>query len=202
MEKKLVLLAGGFIIFIIIIMLSFSTTTTMTIRQTTFAQTNNNNNNNSATYENPTYRIKIQYPSDWKTEEGTAPHFSVSFIAPSTRSNSDTTTTPPALIRFGVDNLPSGDFSLEDFTNIQITGARQTYPSFTLYQLNSTTLAGNPAQQLVFSTIDDKQHEAKSMQVFMIKDNKSYHITYIAKPESYSEFLPIAQKMIDSFEFI
>jgi eukaryotic-like serine/threonine-protein kinase len=201
MEKKLVLLAGGSMIFIIITMLSLPTTKIIT--QTTFAQTNNknNNNNNSTIYENPTYGIKLQHPSDWKTEEGTSPHFSVSFIAPQTGSNSDTTT-PPALIRFGVDNLPSKDFSLEDFTNVQITGARQTYPNFTLYQSHSTTLAGNPAQQLVFSTIDDKQHEARSMQVFTIKDNKSYHITYIAKPERYSEFLPIAQKMINSFEFI
>ena len=167
-------------------------------QQEAFAQTTDNT---FKRYENPTYGIKLQHPSDWKTEEGTSPHFSVSFIAPQTGSNSDTTT-PPALIRFGVDNLPSKDFSLEDFTNVQITGARQTYPSFTLYQSHSTTLAGNPAQQLVFSTIDDKQREAKSMQVFTIKDNKSYHITYIAKPERYSEFLPIAQKMINSFEFI
>ena len=198
MEKKLVLLAGGSMIFIIITMLSLPTTTTIT--QITFAQTNNKNNN-SAIYENLNYGIKLQHPPDWKTEEGTSPHFSVSFIAPQTGSNSDTTT-PPALIRFGVDNLPSEDFSLEDFTNIQITGARQIYPSFTLYQSHSTILAGNPAQELVFSTIDDKQREAKSMQVFTIKDNKSYHITYIAKPESYAEFLPIAQKMINSFEII
>jgi serine/threonine-protein kinase len=208
MQKKIVLLTeGGFIVFVIIIMLSLSTISTTIITQTTLAQTNNynnnNNNNNTVTYENPTYGIKIQHPSDWKTEEDTAPHFSVSFIAPSLTTNNSDRTTPPALIRFGVDNLPSGNFSLEDFTNIQIAGARQTYPIFTLYQLNSTTLAGNtPAQQLIFSTIDDKHREAKSMQFFMLNDNKSYHITYIAKPESYSEFLPIAQKMIDSFEFI
>lgn len=152
---------------------------------------------NFVKYENPSHRIKIMYPSDWKIEEGTVPHFSVSFIAQSKTNSSN----PPALLRLGVDNLPSPGVSLENFTQDQINDLKQNYPIFTLWQLNSTTVGKDtPAKQLVFSVTDSKQHEAKAIQVFAIKDNISYHITYIAKPVVYSEFLPIAKKMIDSFE--
>lgn len=151
---------------------------------------------NFVIYENLKHGIKIAHPSNWKTEEGTIPHFSVSFIAP-TKTNS---TTPPALLRLGVDSLHSSNVSLAEFTNDEIASVKQEFPVFTLWQLNSTTVNGNvPAKQLIFSATDDKQHEAKAMQVFVIKNNKSYHITYIAKPERYAEFLPTAKKMIDSF---
>jgi hypothetical protein len=154
---------------------------------------------NFVKYENPNHKIKIMYPSDWKIEEGTVPHFSVSFIAPSkTNSNS-----PPALLRLGVDNLPSPGVLLENFTHDQINDLKQNYPILTLWQLNSTFVGKDtPAKQLVFSATDSKQHEAKAIQVFAIKNNISYHITYIAKPVVYSEFLPIAKRMIDSFKIL
>jgi serine/threonine-protein kinase len=185
----------------------FSTIVTITMLSTfsiptthmTLAQTNKNSgiNSNFVIYENHDHGIKIQYPSGWKVEEGSLPHFSVSFIVPLKNDSS----TPPALFRLGVEKLPSHDISLEKFTNEQIADTKQTYPVFTLWHINSTTVAGNnTAKQLVFSATDDKHHDAKAMQIFVIKNNISYHITYIAKPESYSEFLPVAKKMIDSFE--
>jgi serine/threonine-protein kinase len=38
------------------------------------------------------------------------------------------------------------------------------------------------------------------MQVWTIKDDKAYIITYIAKEEDYEKDLQIVQKMIDSFK--
>jgi hypothetical protein len=90
----------------------------ITLAQTTISRVN------FAIYENPERRIKIQHPSDWKTEEDTIPHFSVSFIAP-TKTNSST---HPTLLRLGVDNLPSPSVSLDNFTNDQIVDVKQPYP--------------------------------------------------------------------------
>jgi serine/threonine-protein kinase len=38
------------------------------------------------------------------------------------------------------------------------------------------------------------------MQVWTIKDDKAYIITYVAKEEDYEKDLQVAEKMIDSFE--
>jgi serine/threonine-protein kinase len=40
----------------------------------------------------------------------------------------------------------------------------------------------------------------KTMQVWTIKDDKAYIITYVAREEDYENDLQVAKKMIDSLE--
>ena len=40
------------------------------------------------------------------------------------------------------------------------------------------------------------------MQVWTIKGDKAYHITYAANADRYSDYLPSIQKMIGSFEIV
>ena len=55
---------------------------------------------------------------------------------------------------------------------------------------------------LVFTATDYRENERKAMQVWTLKGDKAYLITYKAEPEKYSKYLPTIQKMIDSFEII
>ena len=57
------------------------------------------------------------------------------------------------------------------------------------------------AHKIVFTATDSMKHERKAMQIWTIKGNKAYLITYKAEPMQYSKYLPTIQKMVESFQF-
>ena len=187
------LLLFGFLIILITSLLSTSLTNqhqTITIAQTNDDINNNNINNNSTfkLYENPTYGIQIQYPSDWG-------RLDLSFLQNSADIDfyplSDTSLAKN--VKLQVNNLPFHNMTLEEYTNTQINPTEEI-----LLESNTTTLADIPGYKIVFTNVAG----LKTMQVWTIKDDKAYIITYVAKEEDYENDLQIAQKMIDSFEII
>ena len=181
-----------FSLLIILITSLLSTSLTNQHQTITIAQTNddinNNINNNSAfkLYENPTYGIQIQYPSDWG-------RLDLSFLQDSADIDfyplSDTSLAKN--LKILVKNLPFHNMTLEEYTNSQINPTEEI-----LLESNTTTLANIPGYKIVFTNVVG----LKTMQVWAIKDDKAYIITYVAKEEDYEKDLQIAQKMIDSFE--
>jgi serine/threonine-protein kinase len=83
--------------------------------------------------------------------------------------------------------------TLEEYTNTQINPIEEN-----LLESSTTTLADIPGYKIVFSNIEG----LKTMQVWTVKDDKAYIITYVAKEEDYEKDLQIVQKIIDSFEII
>ena len=150
--------------------------------QTTIAQTNSK----FVTYDNPTFGVRIQYPSDWG-------RLDLSFMQGSADIDfyplADTSLAKNVKIQ--VDNLPSSNMTLEEYTNSQINPFEEK-----LLESNTTTLAGMPGYEIVFTSLQG----LKTMQVWTIKNDKAYIITYVAQEEDYEKELQVAQKMIDSFE--
>ena len=170
---------------LIILITSLLSSTSLTNQQhqtITIAQTSNT----FRIYENPTYGIQIQYPSDWG-------RLDLSFLQDSADIDfyplSDTSLAKNLKIQ--VENLPFRNMTLEEYTNIQINPIEEN-----LLESNTTTLADIPGYKIVFTNIAG----LKTMQVWTIKDDKAYIITYVAKEEDYENDLQIVQKMIDSFE--
>src|SRR5215218_4717978 len=154
----------------------------LTEPQTTIAQTNSK----FVTYDNPTFGVRIQYPSDWG-------RLDLSFMQDSADIDfyplADTSLAKNVKIQ--VDNLPSSNMTLEEYTNSQINPFEEK-----LLESNTTKLAGIPGYEIVFTSLQG----LKTMQVWTIKDDKAYIITYVAKEEDYENDLQIVQKMIDSFK--
>ena len=69
--------------------------------------------------------------------------------------------------------------------------------------LSSTdaTLDNNQAHKLVL-TYSINQQNLKSLQIWTLKDNKSYVLTYVAEVGEYDTFLETAQEMINSFNIV
>ena len=151
-------------------------------QQTTVAQTNSK----FVTYDNPTFGVRIQYPSDWG-------RLDLSFLQQSADIDfyplADTSLAKNVKIQ--VNNLPSRNMTLEEYTNSQINPLEER-----LLESNTTTLAGIPGYEIVFTSLQG----LKTMQVWTIKNDKAYIITYVAQEEDYEKELQVAQKMIDSFE--
>jgi serine/threonine-protein kinase len=154
----------------------------LTGQQTTIAQTNNK----FVTYDNPTFGIRIQYPSDWG-------RLDLSFLQDSADIDfyplNDTSLAKNLKVQ--VKNLPFHNMTLEEYTNSQINLLEEN-----LLESSSATLAGIPGYKIVFTNIEG----LKTMQVWTIKDDKAYIITYVAQEEDYEKELQVAQKIIDSFE--
>ncbi|MGD1921479.1 MAG: hypothetical protein ACFCAD_22870 [Pleurocapsa sp.] len=49
---------------------------------------------------------------------------------------------------------------------------------------------------------DVNGNTVQRMQAWSIKDNRAYILTYTAKLDSYNNYLPSVEKMIESFETI
>ena len=153
-------------------------------------------NNNFVTYKDDTIGIKIDYPAGWIHELHA--RGLVTFLA-SSEGNSNTY---PAGLGIVVQQLKSKNTSLNEITKIQIKNLTQSHPEFRLIESSEARLSGNIANKIVFTATDDMNHERKSMQIWTLKGDKAYLITYKAELGQYTKYLPTIQKMIDSFQFI
>jgi hypothetical protein len=152
---------------------------------------------NFLTYQNSTYGISVQHPSNWIKEENhnlTSAGRIVKFSSPQGAS-------PTTLNIIGGNRL-SSNMSLEQFSAASINNLRQSFPRFNLLESSSTTLGGFPAHRVVYTAEVAPGFGVKSMQVWTVKDARDFIITYVSLPSAFSNNLPTIQHMIDSFAFI
>jgi eukaryotic-like serine/threonine-protein kinase len=153
------------------------------------------NINKFLTYQDSTLGIKIDYPAGW-THELHAGSI-VTFLA-SLGSDSNTY---PAGLGIKIQHLKSKNISLNNITKIQIKNLTQNHPDFKLIESTESKIGGNSAHKIVFTATDYKKNERQAMQIWTLKGDKAYLITYKAEPGKYAKYLPIIQKMLDSFQF-
>jgi serine/threonine-protein kinase len=162
-------------------------------------------------YENPTYGIKILYPAGWnKLEFGqiTADSLVVGFALPregkplSEINVSDFILENILIAVTKIISAPSSSFSkstiLKDFVNEQISSFKQGLADFQIIKSNTTAIDNNPAYQIQYSSrIGHAMFD--TLQVWTISGNKIYTMIFNADPADYPTYLPIIQKMTDSF---
>jgi hypothetical protein len=156
-------------------------------------------------YENPKFGIKLEYPSYWDVYEnqtgqgiGTTATNVVTFLSP-LESNSD---------RFQENlDIQINDLSNEKGLNIskyvnnRINDLKQSYEGFKIIELNTRnlTLGGSTAYEILYTSVEDNTRYT-SAEVGTLKGDKAYVLTYDAEAASYTNYLPIIKKMVDSFQ--
>jgi PsbP-like protein len=175
--------------------------------QEALAQTNHNNKNNNNAfklYENATYGINIQYPSNWTIEEGGDEDSDddvtdvVSFFAP---VENDSETVAPSLY-ISIDSVSSNrNENLNEYLTTTINDYNDSQDFKVIESsTNSSSLGGYPAYKLVYTDVDENNINYKDMEIGTIIGDKVYFVTYDAAEEEYSVYLPTIQKMIDSLK--
>lgn len=157
---------------------------------------------NFLTYENLTYGIKIQYPADWEKKESTLDQ--VVFRFPPQENASGASSKYLLIIVSTFD--PQENMTLDKLTREQIDFLKESFPDLSLNESESyaTTLSGNPAYKVTFDHRNEEQQgsnpDYKLIQIWTIKGDKVYYLTYRAELGRYSDnYLQTIQKMIDSF---
>ena len=96
-----------------------------------------------------------------------------------------------------IKNLPSENMSLDDYTTLTINRLKQSITDFQVIESINTSLAGLiPAHKLTY--LDNQGYMV--MKIYGILSSKVYIVTFYTESSKFSSYLPIAQKMIDSFE--
>jgi hypothetical protein len=152
--------------------------------------------NGNLTYESPVYGIRIQYPDGWEILIQNTSNSSLSLRFDSPAEND--TDTYRENVRFVIDTI-SNNTALGNFTSATLTSYLESYPDLKFSEVSSTNLTNNaiPAYKLVAS---HTQEGLDFMQIFAINEDKVYTILYSSEKTRYSTYLPIIEKMIDSFE--
>jgi serine/threonine-protein kinase len=146
------------------------------------------------TYENPTYKIRMQYPSFLtKQEESTGDV--VFFLSPQ-----NSATEPfPANVNILVLNMSDQPITLDEFTNQSVEQIRELVPDYNFTDSRKATLAKEDAYLLAYTGTQGLL-KLKWMSVYTIKNDTLYLVTYTAGVDKFPIYLSTVSKMLDSFE--
>jgi hypothetical protein len=181
------------------------------------------------TYENSTYAIQMQYPSNWQkiqTEETSKGNNDndkpiVEFKLPSSiganlvHKNDQVTfmilihKLPPQnmiskMISF-FDSRRSQEISFEAFVLSHLTNLLTKLPDFHLIKSESggTTLRDNtPVHKLVYTYRGGGKkgnNVIKDMEILAMKDDEGYIIRYLAQEPIFFDYMPYIQKIVKTF---
>jgi YVTN family beta-propeller protein len=157
---------------------------------------------NYLTYQNPTLGVKIRYPITWIKNETRINQIFVTFDSPQIDSKGYNT----AEIKLGIDTTPTS-INLTEYLNNE----KETYrdnKNFTNFQVikNSVNsyIAGQPAYSLVFTYTSSSSHiNYVVIETGTVVNNSKVDWIYVLiEADHYSNYLPIVEKMINSFKFV
>jgi len=87
--------------------------------------------------------------------------------------------------------------TLAGYSQDLISALQQNTTNFT-YKLSNTTLAGYPAQKLVFTLVSGGITRQGIIELTLV-NNTGYALTYVAAQDVYPNYVGIAQNMMQSF---
>lgn len=149
-----------------------------------------------SSYEQSSLGITVKYPQSWQRQDidNIFTQELVTFLSP---QSSDTDNFKEKVI------LSIKDYSgtLNQSKDVFTQDINKTLPSAKIIKTTSTTLAYKPAFEIVYTWKDEQQDlNFKNLQIWTLKGNKAYILTYTAKEEDYDKFIPVVEKMIKTFE--
>ena len=152
------------------------------------------NTSNTAWSQLETNNFKVRYPASWKLDE-TGKAGSIFFIFAPPDSTGDPFFENLNLV---VQNLQESGIDLDKFVEISESQVKTMMANSQI--IKSARLDGNPAcHEIVFSGTSGI-YKLKFRQFYWLINKKSYVLTFTATQNSYSDYLPTAEKIMDSFK--
>ena len=147
-------------------------------------------------YQNSLHQLKINYPTNWSRQEtpnATTGDVTV-FLSPlgSPQDNFR------EQLSISVENFSSRPMSLGEYSSESIQQIRN-YADANAPAPTMDTLANRRAMKVVYNRKDGNL-DLQIMQIWMVRDNRAYVLTYAAQQEQYEQFLPTINNMIRSFQ--
>lgn len=154
------------------------------------------NSDDFKTYANSQYKFTIKHPKDWKPQEIGINGEVVKFVHQPSQAN----------VLVSVKAL-SGWLSLEEYTKQSMTALENEFldekkqvKKYKIEEKNgNASLAKNSAFKVIYTGKDASNNTLKTREIWNLKDQKAYIITYEAPAAKYDELSKIVEEMVDSF---
>jgi PsbP-like protein len=178
-----------------------------------------------STYDNSSIGVKFLYPSGWKPviRETLSNSTVIEILFPNITTSSSSGNfsgghwhgPATSFITMSIVNVSSSassrsnttEAALNSLTKQNLVLANRTLPNFELISSNESTFAGNPAHKIVYtftepSLVTPSDFQFQSMNVWTIKGDKQYTLSYSQPIEEYPTYLGVVQQIIDSFKIV
>ena len=103
-----------------------------------------------------------------------------------------------------VQDLSQNPMSLDDYHKLTLKQMQQALGRNTVKSDKNITIDGLKAKELIYTIPQDISKgnflELKLKQVYLMKDNKAYLITYTAKSNDFDKYLKSANKFFETFK--
>jgi hypothetical protein len=181
-------------------------------QQQSFSQSSEQDTNSAIqstdflTYDNTTYGVTIQYPSNWLVDNTDFPGEPltqiVGFFSP---LESRIDTYEERLWIAQEQQSFSEDFDLEQYAEQIVSNYNSTLIDFSLDEIDTETarLGNNdsPAYRIVYTErLQPENIDLKTLEIGTLIDDKLYIVMYHAETARYDQYLPIIEEMINSVQ--
>jgi hypothetical protein len=172
------------------------------------ASNTNITTSNFLTYNNPILGIQIQYPSNWSVTENTynpeaENNTIVGFFAQSKTSSElgNISGVSGSFVPYlDIYVFDSKNMSLDKIIDATVNKFRNN-ENFVINESKPYTVKGNhPAHMLVYDAIVGGDEFFRKMQVYSMFGSKIYVLSFTSQHALFSNYIPIVQKMVSSFE--
>jgi|SRR3989338_4814480 len=140
-------------------------------------------------YKNDLYTLDT--PENWEIEENDAFTY---FKSPAHEGQNELQENVVVYTK----QIEAADQDLKDFFQNSIEILMSTSPGFTIINHSEYNLGDVPAYKILYSE-GEEGSEIDYLQVFAVKDNDGYIITYTAPAETFDKYLPEAEAIMRSY---
>jgi eukaryotic-like serine/threonine-protein kinase len=145
-------------------------------------------------YENYSLGFRVDYPQNWsKQNRDDFLATGAVFFSP-LENNADQFKEQVSVL---VENL-SKDLPLSEYTKLSLSEIKQLSDP-NIGEAQVVTMGANEGRQIIYQG-EENGSPVQRMQTWSVNGNRAYVITYTALPESFNDYLPTVEKMIESFE--
>lgn len=147
-----------------------------------------------ASYENFSHNFKLNYPEVWSQRDRNDFFTSgIVFFSPLANDSDLFQERVSVLVEDLSKNMSLAKYTAESIAEIK----RLSDPKVDVSKV--VQLGSLPGRQVIYQG-EENGNRVQRMQIWSIKGDRAYVITYTAQPHSYEEYLPTVEKMIKSFE--
>ena len=155
----------------------------------------------SLTYTSSEHGFSVEYPKDWDAEEDLmVTGMVVAFMGPSVLGGSFTVNI--SIVKEQLPEFPKT--KLEDYCRMVELNSKRYLANYRKIEETSTTVSGLPAIMRTYNyttKFDEEELVSKNCQVYFIKDDVAYTITYDTLVEFHNEYADCYDLVIRSFTF-
>jgi PsbP len=155
---------------------------------------------NFLNYTNNDMKFTIQHPSNWQVKENTeSPDGRVSFELSDRSLPIFAVNTEQAEPHLDSDKMTLKNISLQELAEHELNEMTSSvFRNFDLIKQNKVTVGGNDGWKMEFAGEDNFY----LFEICTIANGKIYILTYQDYPSKVPETLPLANKMVESFQII